>query len=62
MAKKIVLNQVLSIYEAEKNKLIKKLKPYYKEQEYAKAKQFQDKLNLINEFIKHLKIIKKWEV
>jgi len=42
--------------------LIKKLKPYYKEQEYAKAKQFQDKLNLINEFIKHLKIIKKWEV
>jgi len=48
----------LIIYEKEREKLIIILKPYYQKQEYAKAREYQNRLNHITEFIAQLKIIK----
>jgi len=51
-------DEIILLYEAEKDRLKKILKPYYESQHYAKAKEHQDELNRINEFILHLKRIK----
>lgn len=52
------IGYVIDMYEKEREKLIIILKPYYQKQEYAEAKEYQDRLNHINEFIAQLKIIK----
>ena len=49
---------VILMYEAERDRLKKILKPHYESQYYAKAKEYQDQLNRVNEFIIHLKRIK----
>jgi hypothetical protein len=51
-------DEVVLMYEAERDRLKKVLKPYYESQHYAKAKEYQDQLNRVNEFILHLKRIK----
>jgi len=49
---------LIEMYEKERERLIEILKPYYQKQEYAQAKEYQDRLNHITEFIAQLKIIK----
>ncbi len=51
-------NSLIELYEKERERLIVILKPYYQKQEYAQAKEYQDRLNHINEFIAQLKILK----
>lgn len=48
---------LIELYEKERQKLIDIIKPYLQRQEYSLAKEYQDKLNSINEFIGQLKII-----
>ena len=59
--KKLSVNEKISflieIYEKERQKLIAIIKPYLQKQEYSLAKEYQDKLNSINEFIGQLNII-----
>jgi len=52
------IGYIITMYEKEREKLIISLKPYYQKQEYAQAKEYQDRLNHITEFIAQLKIIK----
>ncbi len=52
------IGYVIDMYEKEREKLIVILKPYYQKQDYAQAKEYQDRLNYITEFIAQLKIIK----
>ncbi len=51
------IGYIIDMYEKEREKLIIILKPYYQKQEYAQAKEYQDRLNHITEFIAQLKII-----
>ena len=59
--KKLIVNEkinfLIELYEKERQKLITIIKPYLQKQEYSIAKEYQDKLNSINEFIGQLKII-----
>jgi hypothetical protein len=59
--KKLRLNEkitfLIELYEKERQKLTTVIKPYLQKQEYSLAKEYQDKLNSINEFIGQLKII-----
>lgn len=59
--KKLSINEkigfLIELYEIERQKLIAIIKPYLQKQEYDLAKEYQDKLNSINEFIGQLKII-----
>lgn len=59
--KKLSVNEkifyLIELYEKERQKLIDIIKPYLQRQEYSLAKEYQDKLNSINEFIGQLKII-----
>ena len=48
---------LIELYEKERQRLITVIKPYLQKQEYGLAKEYQDKLNSINEFIGQLKII-----
>lgn len=52
------IGYIIEMYEKERERLIEILKPYYQKQEYAQAKEHQDRLNHISEFIAQLKIIK----
>ena len=52
------IGYIIDMYEKEREKLIIILKPYYQRQEYAQAKEYQDRINHITEFIAQLKIIK----
>lgn len=52
------IGYIIKMYEKERESLIEILKPYYQKQEYAQAKEYQDRLNHITEFIAQLKIIK----
>lgn len=52
------IGYIIEMYEKERERLIEILKPYYQKQEYAQAKEYQDRLNHISEFIAQLKIIK----
>jgi len=52
------IGYLIEMYEKERIKLIDILKPYLQKQEYAQAKEHQDRLNHISEFIAHLKLIK----
>lgn len=52
------IGYLIEMYEKERERLIEILKPYYQKQEYAQAKEYQDRLNHITEFIAQLKIIK----
>lgn len=52
------ISYIIEMYEKERERLIEILKPYYQKQEYAQAKEYQDRLNNISEFIAQLKIIK----
>ena len=51
-------DEIILLYEAEKERLRKKIKPYAQNQEYSKMKEDNDRLNLVKEFILHLKRIK----
>ena len=59
--KKLSVNEkiifLIELYEKERQRLITVIKPYLQKQEYGLAKEYQDKLNSINEFIGQLKII-----
>lgn len=52
------IGYIIDMYKKEREKLIIILKPYYQRQEYAQAKEYQDRINHITEFIAQLKIIK----
>jgi len=52
------IGYIIDLYEKERERLMVILKPYYQKQEYAQAKEYQDRLNHITEFIAQLKIIK----
>ncbi len=52
------IGYIIEMYEKERERLIEILKTYYQKQEYAQAKEYQDRLNHISEFIAQLKIIK----
>lgn len=52
------IGYIIEMYEKERERLIEILKPYCQKQEYAQAKEHQDRLNHISEFIAQLKIIK----
>jgi hypothetical protein len=52
------INYLIELYEKEREKLKVILKPYYENQDYAQAKEYQDRLNHISEFIAQLKLIK----
>lgn len=49
---------LIEMYEKERERLMVILKPYYQKQQYAEAKEYQDRMNHITEFIAQLKIIK----
>ena len=51
-------DEIILLYEAEKERLKKKIKPYAQKQEYSKMKEDNDRMNLVKEFILHLKRIK----
>lgn len=51
------IGYIIEMYEKEREMLIEILKPYYQKQEYAQAKEYQDRLNHITEFIAQVKII-----
>lgn len=51
-------DNIIELYEKERKMLKETLTPLYQKQEYAKAKEYQDRLNHINEFIAQLKTIK----
>ena len=51
-------DSIIEFYEKERQQIKETLKPFYEKQEYAKAKEYQDRLNHINEFIAQLKTIK----
>jgi hypothetical protein len=52
------IGYIIDMYEKERERLMLILKPHYQKQEYAKSKEYQDRLNHISEFIAQLKIIK----
>ena len=52
------IGYLIEMYEKEREKLMVILKPYYQKQQYAEAKEYQDRMNHITEFIAQLKIIK----
>ena len=52
------IGYLIEMYEKERIKLIDILKPYLQKQEYAQAKEHQDRLSHIGEFIAQLKLIK----
>jgi len=52
------INSLIELYEKEREKIKVILNTHYQKQEYAQAKEYQDRLNYINEFIAQLKIIK----
>lgn len=52
------IGYLIEMYEKERERLMVILKPYYQKQQYAEAKEYQDRMNHITEFIAQLKIIK----
>lgn len=52
------IGYLIEMYEKERERLMVILKPYYQKQQYAKAKEYQDRMNHITEFIAQLKLIK----
>lgn len=52
------IGYLIEMYEKERERLIVILKPYYQKQQYSEAKEYQDRMNHITEFIAQLKIIK----
>lgn len=52
------IGYLIEMYEKERERLMVILKPYYQKQQYAEAKEYQDRMNHINEFIAQLKLIK----
>ena len=51
-------DEIILLYEEEKDRLENILKPYYDKELYSIAYYHQEQLNKINEFLKHLKLIK----
>lgn len=52
------IGYLIEMYEKERERLMVILKPYYQKQQYAEAKEYQDRMNHITEFIAQLKLIK----
>lgn len=52
------IGYLIEMYEKERERLMVILKPYYQKQQYAEAKEYQDRKNHISEFITQLKLIK----
>jgi len=52
------IGYLIEIYEKEREKLKIILKQYYEKQEYSQAKEYQDRMNYISEFISQLNLIK----
>lgn len=52
------IGYLIEMYENERERLMVILKPYYQKQQYAEAKEYQDRMNHITEFIAQLKLIK----
>jgi hypothetical protein len=52
------IGYLIEMYEKERERLMVILKPYYQKQQYAEAKEYQDRMNHITEFIAQLKLLK----